>query len=261
MPRFAANLSLLFTEAPLIERFERAAAASFTRVEIQFPYELAPKAFAAALARNKQELVLFNLPAGDWAAGDRGIAAHPERVDAFRAGVQQAIGLAREVGCPRLNLLAGLRDPRLPLDAQRRTLRDNIRYAAEALAQHHLTLVIEALNQYDLPGFLLSSSHESLGLIAAVGRPNVRLQYDVYHMQRGEGELAGTIARNLDRIGHIQIADNPGRHEPGSGEINFRFLLPYLDTIGYDGIVSLEYIPAGDTLAGLGWLEEHGLTL
>jgi hydroxypyruvate isomerase len=259
MPTFAANLSLLYPDVPLLDRFARAAADGFRYVEIQFPYSETPADLAAALERNKLSLALFNLPAGNWAAGERGIAAHPDRVADFRAGVRRAVELAHKLGTPRLNCIAGNRHPGYSLEEQHATLVQNLRYAAAALADAGLTLLVEPLNRYDLPDFLLTSSQAALALIAEVGAPNLRLQYDVYHMQRGEGELAGTIAANLEQIGHIQIADTPGRHEPGTGEINYRFLLPYLDQIGYNGSVGLEYIPAGDTSAGLTWMDTHGV--
>lgn len=261
MPRFAANLSMLFADSPFLERFGRAAAAGFRRVEFQFPYAHTPDEVGAALEANGLSCALFNLPAGDWAAGERGIAAHPARVGEFRAGVARALEYALRLGCPRMNCLAGLRDPGLPIEEQRATLVDNLRFAAAALAEHGLTLLVEPLNARDVPGFLLSGSRAALDLIDAVGAPNLMLQYDVYHMQRGEGELAATVAANLARIGHIQIADTPGRHQPGSGEIRYRFLLPYLDRIGYAGIVGLEYIPAGPTEASLAWVAEYGLAL
>jgi len=261
MPTLAANLSLLFADAPLLARFGRARAAGFRFVEVQFPYAEAPEALEGALAASGLRLVLFNLPAGDWAAGERGIAADPGRAEEFRAGVERAVELAGRLGVERLNCLAGNRRPAWSGEEQRRTLAENLRYAAGRLAERGMTLLVEPLNRYDVPAFLLGSSREALALIDAVGAPNLKLQYDVYHMQRGEGELANTIAANLGRIGHIQIADTPGRHEPGSGEINYHFLLPFLDQVGYAGYVGAEYIPAGPTEAGLGWMAAHGLAL
>lgn len=261
MPRLAANLSLLFADSPFLERFGRAAAAGFRRVEFQFPYACAPDDVAAALERHSLRCELFNLPAGDWAAGERGIAAHPARAEEFRQGVAQAIVYALRLGCPRINCIAGLRAPGVAAAEQRAALVANLRYAAAALAEHGLTLLVEPLNAHDVPGFVLQGSRDALDLIDAVGAPNLLLQYDVYHMQRGEGELAATIGANLARIGHIQIADTPGRHQPGSGEINYRFLLPHLDAIGYAGVVGAEYIPDGPTEASLGWVAEYGLTL
>ncbi len=261
MPTFSANLSLLYADVPLLARCDRAAVDGFRYVEIQFPYSETPADLADALQRNGLQLVLFNLPAGNWAAGERGIAAHPDRVAEFRAGVVTAVELARQLGTPQLNWIVGNRHASYSLEEQQTTLIANLRYAAAAFADASLTLLVEPLNRYDLPDFLLTSSHAAFTLIEEVGAPNVKLQYDVYHMQRGEGELANTIAANLERIGHIQIADTPGRHEPGSGEINYRFLLPYLDQIGYQGYVGLEYIPANDTTAGLAWIAAHGQKL
>lgn len=261
MPQFAANLSLLFNDSPFLERFARAAAAGFRRVEFQFPYAHTVEEVAAALKASGLECVLFNMPPGDWSGGERGLAAHPARVDEFRAGVAIGLTYAQRLGCPRLNCLVGLRDPRLSPEEQRAALVVNLRYAAAALAEQGLTLLVEPLNAYDVPDFLLHSARDALALIEFVGAPNLLLQYDVYHMQRGEGELAATIAGQLQRIGHIQIADTPGRHQPGSGEINYRFLLPYLDTIGYRGVVGLEYIPVGPSEESLGWIAEYGLSL
>jgi hydroxypyruvate isomerase len=261
MPTLAANLSLLFADAPLLARFARARAAGFHHVELQFPYAEPPAAMADALAASGLSLVLFNLPAGDWASGERGLPADPARVAEFRAGVGRAIELAERLGVTRLNCLAGNRGHGLSAEEQRLTLLENLHFAAGRLAQHGLTLLVEPLNRHDHPDYLLSSSRAALDVIDAVGAANLKLQYDVYHMQRGEGELAATIAAHLGQIGHIQIADTPGRHEPGSGEINYRFLLPYLDQIGYAGYVGAEYLPAGRTEDGLGWVAEHGLRL
>ncbi len=257
MPRFAANLSMLFTEAPLLERFERAARAGFMAVELQFPYDTPAEQLQQALFRNKQHLVLFNLPAGNWAAGERGIACHPDRVDEFRQSLDTALAYAAALGVPQLNCLAGIRPMQVPVDTARHVLADNLRHAALRLKAHGLKLLIEPINTHDLPGFFLNGTRQALGLIAEVGADNLFLQYDVYHMQRMEGELANTLAANLDKIAHIQIADNPGRHEPGSGEINFDFLFAHLDRIGYPGWVGCEYKPSSTTEAGLGWLPRY----
>ncbi|MCC6656857.1 MAG: hydroxypyruvate isomerase [Rhodocyclaceae bacterium] len=256
MPRFAANLSMLFTEVPLLERFDRAARAGFTAVEIQFPYELPAEQLQQALFRNKLPLVLFNLPAGDWAAGERGIACHPDRVDEFRQGLDKALAYAAALGTPQLNCLAGIRPPQVPADTAREVLVGNLRYAALRLKAHGLKLLVEPINTRDIPGFFLHGTRQALDLIAEVGADNLFLQYDVYHMQRMEGELANTLAAHLDKIAHIQIADNPGRHEPGTGEINFDFLFAHLDRIGYTGWVGCEYKPAANTEAGLGWMNK-----
>jgi hydroxypyruvate isomerase len=254
MPRFCANLSLLFTEHPFVERWAAAARAGFRGVECHFPYGEPAAVLAGEVQRNGLEQVLFNLPPGDWAAGERGIACLPDRVAEFEDGVGRAIAYARALGCRRINCLAGI----APASAERGELlavmERNLRFAARALARENIELLVEPINDRDMPGFLLNRSADTLALIERVGEPNVKLQYDVYHMQIMEGDLARTLQRDLPRIAHVQIADNPGRHEPGSGEINYPFLFDWLDRIGYTGWVSAEYIPAGETTAGLGWM-------
>jgi hydroxypyruvate isomerase len=255
MPRFAANLSMLFTEVPFLDRFERAARAGFKTVEVQFPYEAPAAVVRDRLVANRLQMVLHNLPAGDWAKGDRGIACDPARIDEFRAGVMKAIEYAGVLGVPRLNCLAGKAPADVPDSEVRRTLVANLRYAAAELGRANLTLLVEPVNPIDVPGFWLETPQLALSVLDEVGAPNAQLQYDVYHAQRTEGELAATIEKHLARIGHIQIADNPGRHEPGTGEINYAFLFAHLDRIGYTGFIGCEYKPAGTTEAGLGWLE------
>lgn len=261
MPRFAANLTMLFTEVPFLERFKVAREAGFQAVEFLFPYDFSLDKIKEQLQQTGLELVLFNLPAGNWAAGERGIAANPERVEEFRAGVDQAVAWAAELGVPRLNCLAGKEVANSTASEQWQVLRENVRYAAEALQEKGLKLMVEPINRFDIPGFFLNTSRQVLQLIAEVDMPNVYLQYDVYHAQREEGELTGTIRQHLQQIGHIQIADNPGRHQPGTGEINYKFLLQELDALGYEGFVALEYVPAPDTLTSLKWVKEHGFEL
>ncbi len=255
MPRFAANLSLLFCEHPLADRFAAAAQAGFKAVEIQFPYELPAAQIAGLLRENALQLVLHNLPAGDWAGGERGIACHPDRVDEFRAGVAQAVAYATALGCPQLNCLAGIAPAAVPEAAVHATLVANLRHAAAELKRAGLKLLIEPINTFDIPGFCVSRTAQALALLDEVGADNAFLQYDVYHAQRMEGELGNTLARHLPRIAHVQIADNPGRHEPGSGEIHYPWLFRHLDAIGYAGWVGCEYKPAMTTRAGLGWLD------
>ena len=259
---FSANLSTLFTEAPLAQRFALSRACGFCAVECQFPYELPVDTIAAALSDTGQTLVLHNLPAGDWAAGQRGIACHPGREAEFREGVERALAYALPLGVPQLNCLAGIRPPAVSDAEALATLSENLRFAAQALERHGLRLLIEPINSLDIPGFLIDRPSKALALIEALGLPNLYLQYDVYHAQRMEGELAATLQRHLPRIAHIQIADNPGRAEPGSGEINHRFLFDWLDRLGYDRHVGCEYFPAdktpGGTARGMGWLAAHG---
>ncbi|MBL8473932.1 MAG: hydroxypyruvate isomerase [Rhodocyclaceae bacterium] len=254
MPNFSANLSFLFTERPFPERFEAARQAGFGAVEYMFPYAWDKSDLAARLRDAQLKQALFNLPAGDWEAGDRGIACNPARMEEFRAGVAQAIDYALALGCPQLNCLAGIAPADVPTQALYATMVANVQHAADECARAGLRLLIEPINTYDIPGFYLHRSGATMDLISDVNADNVFLQYDVYHMQRMEGDLADTMRRLLAKIGHVQIADVPGRHEPGSGEINYDFLLGYLDRLGYSGWVGCEYRPSGRSDDSLGWM-------
>jgi hydroxypyruvate isomerase len=255
MPRFAANLSMLFDEAPFLDRFERAAQAGFMAVEFHFPYAFEAEAIEQRLADNGLTPVLHNLPAGNWEAGERGIACHPDRRDEFRAGVGRAITYAQALGVKRLNCLAGRVPAGVSEAVLRSTLVENLRYAARALQAAGLRLLIEPINTFDVPGFYLNRTAQAADILAELDAENAFIQYDVYHAQRMEGELATTLQNYLPLIGHIQLADNPGRHEPGTGEINYRFLFAHLDRIGYEGWIGCEYTPVSSTEAGLGWRE------
>ena len=257
MLRFAANVSMLFTEAPFLDRFALAARAGFAAVECQFPYEVPAAEIRARLDDLGLAMVLHNLPAGDWAAGERGLACLPDRVAEFRAGVPRAIAYAHALGVKQVNCLAGIAPPGADVDALRRTLVDNLRFAARAFAAEGLRLLVEPINTFDIPGFFVDRTAQCVALIDEVGEPNVFVQYDAYHMQRMEGELAGTIAKHLSRIAHVQVADNPGRHEPGTGEIRFEFLFAELERLGYGGWIGCEYRPRAGTSAGLGWLKPY----
>jgi len=256
MPKFAANLSMLFTEVPFLDRFERAAKAGFTAVEFLFPYAHPAAEIKQRLQDNGLQLVLHNLPAGDWDAGERGIACLPDRVDEFNEGVTRAVEYATTLGVGQLNCLAG----KVPFGASdailRRTFVLNLRHAAAQLKKAGLKLLIEPINNFDIPGFYLNRTAQALAILDEVGADNAFVQYDIYHMQRMEGELAATLQKNLARIGHVQLADNPGRNEPGTGEINYAFLFAHLDRIGYRGFVGCEYKPATTTEAGLGWRQK-----
>ncbi|QDL53345.1 hydroxypyruvate isomerase [Rhodoferax aquaticus] len=253
MPQFAANLTMLFTELPFLDRFDAAAQAGFDAVEFLFPYAYSAQDIRSRLDANGLELVLHNLPAGDWDAGERGIACHPERVAEFRQGVETAIRYAQALGVKQLNCLVGKAPAGVAPEVLRSTVVDNLRYAAKELKTAGLRLLIEPINTYDIPGFYLSRTAQALDLLDAVGADNAFVQYDVYHAQRMEGEIAATLSKHLPRIGHVQIADNPGRNEPGTGELNYRYLFAHLDRLGYTGWVGCEYKPATTTLAGLGW--------
>ena len=255
MPKFAANLSMLFTELPFLERFEAASKAGFTAIEFMFPYAWEAQEINELLNKYKLKLVLHNLPAGDWDAGERGIACHPDRVVEFREGVSLAIDYAKQLRVNQVNCLIG----KIPNGVNGfiidETVIDNLRYAAKELDKHNLKLLIEPINTYDIPGFYLSRTDQALTLIENVGVDNLFLQYDIYHMQRMEGEIANNIAKNISRIAHVQLADNPGRNEPGTGELNYRFLLKHLDAIGYEGWIGCEYKPAAKTEDGLSWIK------
>jgi hydroxypyruvate isomerase len=255
MPKFAANLTMLFNELPFLERFAAAKAAGFEAVEYLFPYPFEKDALVQALKRNGLTQVLHNLPAGNWDAGERGIACHPDRVEEFRAGVDQAIAYATALGCRQVNCLAGKVPAGVSREQAQATFVANLKYAADKLQAARIKLLIEPINSYDIPGFFLNTTAQALAVLDAVGSDNLYIQYDIYHAQRMEGELAATVQKHLARIAHIQLADNPGRNEPGTGEINYAFLFRHLDAIGYTGWIGCEYKPRTTTSDGLGWIQ------
>jgi len=255
MPRFAANLSMLFTEVPFLDRFERAAKAGFRAVEFLFPYGNTAEEIKQRLDANKLELALHNLPAGNWDGGERGFACHPDRMDEFRDAVAKAISYATVLGVPQLNCLAGKVPAGVEESKLRATFVANLKHAASELERAGLRLLIEPINTYDIPGFYLNRTEQAVRILDDVGSDNAFVQYDIYHAQRMEGELANTMKKYFDRIGHMQLADNPGRNEPGTGEINWAFLFSHIDKIGYKGWIGCEYKPLTNTEAGLGWLK------
>ncbi|MGA2795731.1 MAG: hydroxypyruvate isomerase [Roseiarcus sp.] len=242
---------------PFLDRFAAARRSGFKGVEFMSPYEQAQGDLIARLRDHGLTQVLHNLPAGDWGAGERGIAIFPDRVEEFRRGVAQAIDYASALGCGRVNCLAGLAPAGADNNLLRKTLVDNLAFAARELAKEKIKLLIEPINTRDMPGFFLTHTIQAARLIDEVGSDNLFIQYDAYHMQVMEGDLARTIEANLPRIAHIQLADNPGRHEPGTGEINYPFLFGHLDRIGYSGWIGCEYKPLTSTEAGLGWMEPY----
>ncbi|MBN2437935.1 MAG: hydroxypyruvate isomerase [Deltaproteobacteria bacterium] len=256
MIRFSANLTMLFSDVDFLDRFERAAKAGFKAVEYMFPYTYPKEKLTERLQKYGLQQVLFNLPAGDWAAGDRGLACLPGREEEFRNGVGLAIEYAKALGCPLVNCLVGKTPAGAPEEA-RRTLKDNLRFAASALEKEKIRFLFEPLNIRDMPGFYLCGTGSALKLIEEVNHPNLWLQYDIYHMQVTEGNLMQTIQENFKRIAHIQIADNPGRNEPGTGEINFPNIFRFLDKIGYSGWIGCEYKPLGKTEEGLVWMKPY----
>jgi hydroxypyruvate isomerase len=254
MPRFAANLTMLFNEVPFLDRFALAAKAGFTAVEYLFPYDFDRKVLRSALDDHGLTQVLHNLPAGDWAGGERGIAVLPDRVDEFRSGVASAIDYATALGCSQINCLSGIAPSGLSDAVLRATFVANLKLAANELGRHGIRLLIEPINRFDIPGFYLNTVDQAASIIEEVGSDNLFIQYDLYHQQRTEGELIGTFRKHQDRIAHIQLADNPGRNEPGTGEINYPFIFKALDAAGYDGFIGCEYKPRTTTSEGLDWL-------
>ncbi len=254
MPKFSANLGFLFAELPFLDRFAAAARAGFKGVEYASPYEHAASDIARRLADHGLTQALFNLPAGDREAGESGIAVLAGREAEFRDGVSRALDYAGELGCARLNCLAGIAPPGADRRALEETFAANLAFAAEAARGRRVKLLIEPISLYEMPGFFLNRSDEALRLIKRVASDNLYLQADIYHMQIMEGDLARRLEAAMPEIAHIQIADNPGRHEPGSGEINYAFLLPLIDRLGYEGWVGCEYRPLTTTEAGLAWM-------
>jgi len=252
MPKFAANLTMLFTEQPFLDRFAAASRAGFKAVEFLFPYDHPAQQVADTVKAAGLQVVLHNLPAGNWAGGERGIACLPGRVDEFRAGVTRAIEYAKALDAPQVNCLAGL--AAADDAAAHRTLVDNLRFAGDVLDKAGIGLLLEPVNTRDVPGFFVSRTAQGLAILDEVGHPNIKLQYDIYHAQVMEGDLLPTIERNFARIGHMQVADNPGRNEPGTGEINYPYVFRRLDELGYAGWIGCEYKPSA---AGLAWMQPY----
>jgi hydroxypyruvate isomerase len=257
MPRFAANLTMMYQELEFLDRFRAAAESGFKGVEYLFPYPFEKAELAERISEHGLTQVLHNLPAGDWAAGERGIACLPDRTGEFQEGIGHAIEYARALGCRQLNCLAGIAPEGVDRELVLETFISNLKRAADALAAAGIRLLIEPINTRDIPGFYLSRTRQALDIIEATGSSNIALQYDVYHMQIMEGDLAPTIEANLAGIGHMQIADTPGRHEPGTGEINYGFLFDFIDRLGYEGWIGCEYKPAARTDDGLGWIRPY----
>ena len=257
MPKFSANLTMLFNEVDFLSRFEKAAGAGFKGVEFLFPYRWDKEVLAELLTKFGLEQVLHNLPAGDWEAGERGIACLPDRVDEFQEGVGLAIEYAEALKCPRLNCLVGNTPEGVSADRIQKTMVDNLRLAAAALEKKGIRLLVEHLNHHDNPGFHLMHLSDVVQLCEEVNHPNLWLQCDIYHLQIMDGDLARTIKENLPRIAHFQLADNPGRHEPGTGEINYPYLFDIIDRAGYDGWIGCEYIPSGLTEENLRWIKPY----
>lgn len=257
MLKFSANLSFLYQELGFLDRFAAAAKDGFGAVEYLGPYAETPEAVAKALRDNGLVQALFNVPSGNWAGGERGIACLPERVDEFRTGVRTALDYAAALNCPKVNVISGLVPAGADMQLLEDTLVENLKFAADLCAKAGVKLLIEPINTRDIPGFFLTTTKQAEGILERVGSSNLYIQYDVYHMQVMEGDLIPTYTRLKDRIAHIQVADNPGRNEPGTGEINYPFVLGEIDRLGYDGWIGCEYKPRNGTTAGLGWMKAY----
>ena len=257
MPRFSANISTLFGEVELPARFAAAARAGFSAVEIQFPYAWDKRLLADAAGRAGVEVVLINIPGGDPQQGDRGIGCLPGREAEFRDGVARAIEYATALGCARMNCLAGVTPPDADRAVLRATYNSNLRYAAGELARQGMSLLIEPISTHAVPGFFLNRSADAFALAGETGADNVKVQYDLYHMRVMGDDLAATIGRNLGGIGHMQFADFPGRHEPGTGDIDFPALFDRIDRLGYRGWIGAEYTPTGRTEDSLAWARDY----
>jgi hydroxypyruvate isomerase len=257
MPKFAANLTMMFNEVPFLERFAAAADAGFEAVEFLFPYEHAPEEVSARLRDARVRNVVFNMPPGDWAAGERGIGALPGREQEFREGVVRALRYADALGTPSLHAMSGLVPPGEDRARYRATYLENLRHAARETARQGITLLIEPINTRDIPGYLVNTQAEAHALREEVGADNVKVQMDLYHAQIVEGDVTTKLRRWVRQVGHVQIASVPERNEPDVGELNYPFLFRALDELGYEGWVGCEYRPARGTVAGLGWFAPY----
>jgi hydroxypyruvate isomerase len=257
MPRFAANLSMMFNEVPFLDRFALAAKAGFKGVEFLFPYEHPAAEIAARLQDNGLQQVLFNAPAGDFAKGERGMAAIPGKQAAFRDSIKIALEYAATLACPRLHIMAGLKPEGVAHDTLTAVYGANLAYAAEECAKLGVKPIIEPINHRDIPGFFLNTTDQAAAIIAAIGPEKLGMQFDLYHCQITEGDVVKRVEKHLPLIAHMQVADTPGRHEPGTGEVNWPFVFKTIDALGFRGWIGCEYRPAGETLAGLSWFAPY----
>lgn len=257
MPRFAANLSMMFNEVPFLDRFALAAKAGFKGVEFLFPYDHPAAEIAARLKDNGLQQVLFNAPAGDFGKGERGMAAIPGKQAAFRDSIKLALEYATTLACPRLHIMAGLKPEGVAHDTLTAVYGANLAYAAEECAKAGVKPIIEPINHRDIPGFFLNTTDQAAAIIAAIGPEKLGLQFDLYHCQITEGDVVKRVEKHLPLIAHMQVADTPGRHEPGTGEVNWPFVFKTIDALGFRGWIGCESRPAGETLAGLSWFAPY----
>lgn len=261
MPRFSANLSFFYLDLPFLERFPAAAKAGFKAVEFLFPYGETIPDLQKVLRDNNLRIALHNAPPGDWDRGERGLCVLEGRDAEFTAAIAKAIEYATALEVPRVNVLAGIDASGGPADKATDRLVERLRYAADEFARHKLVALLEHINPFDMPGYFVATPGQAIRVLDAVGRDNAMLQYDVYHAQRTRGELTAFLRTHFSRINHIQVADNPSRNQPGTGEINYRFFLDELDRLGYKGWVGLEYKPDPNANASLGWITDMGYSL
>lgn len=259
MPRLAANLSMMFNEVPFLDRFAAARAAGFEGVEFLFPYDFAPADIRARLKGEGLTQALFNLPPGDWANGERGLAALPGRQSEFREALKRALDYAAAVECTQLHCMAGILPAGVSHATASAVYAANLAWAAEQAHPAGVKLMLEPINHRDMPGYFLNTEGQAAAVIEGIGSPNLALQFDVYHVQITEGDITKRMEHFMPIIGHMQIADVPARNEPGTGEIGWKFVLRRMDELGYTGWVGCEYRPLGDTVAGLKWREEFGV--
>jgi hydroxypyruvate isomerase len=257
MPRFASNLTMMYTEHAFLDRFAAAAKDGFEAIEYLFPYDFPAGEIKARLDANHLTQALFNAPPGDWAAGERGLASLPGREDEFQRSIETALDYTRVLGNRKLHVMAGLVEAGQSRAQYRDVYVKNLAYAAKAAHAQDITILIEPINTRDMPGYFLNRQDDAHAICAEVGAPNLQVQFDCYHCQIVEGDLATKLRRDMAGIGHIQVAGVPERHEPDTGEVNYAYLLDLIDSLGYDGYVGCEYRPRGETSAGLGWLKPY----
>lgn len=255
MKPYCVNLSTIFTEVPFLQRFKKARNAGFTSVECQFPYDFSIREIAHELIVNQLNLVLINLPPGDWGGGERGISILADRKDEFRESVQKGIQYAKGLGVKKIHCLAGVLSPTMDPNVAHQTYVENLQYVAEELERENMILLIEPINRGDMPGYFLSCIEQGMRIIEEVNRPNCKLQFDFYHIQRIQGNLLASFEKYRNHIQHIQIADVPGRHEPGTGEINYPLIIKEVQKLGYSGYIGLEYTPLAKSEDSFKWLQ------
>ncbi|MEJ2039063.1 MAG: TIM barrel protein [Desulfosarcinaceae bacterium] len=257
--KFSINTGMLFTERPFLDRFEACRSAGFEYLEFPFPYAFDPRVLNDSIQKSGLELILFDLPIDDWDSGGRGCATDPQAVEAFRDGLEKAVRYASILQPKFLTCIVGKKIKGLSYGQQKAVLIDNLRHACGLLAPMGIDLLVEVFNDYDHPDFFLTSVDAAAALVAEVDRPNLKIQFDTYHVQLMEGDLSRSIKRHINAIGHIQIGDVPGRHQPGTGDINFPGLFKDLEGLAYSGYIGLEYIPLGETGDSLGWMKKGRL--